>query len=428
MKVLPFKISFPVICLLLFFSQPQISKAQLPQSQNFSLDECIQQAIQNSYRLQADSLLSQSLQAMVNQEQAAYYPQISASTQFTGLFLTPYTFGQHFLQAVADWDMGRFWKKTAAIQQKQVEQQEAVAQQNRLEIAGVITGLYLDVLQNQLEQRILQSRLDYLNTHIEILTVLWKAGTIRQLDILQTRSSLNSVKEELMQKELSLNQGKYALSRLMGLEVVNFSLAPVADNLPSVEVVNQVPESWLDNHPQAMKIQKEYEKELLMKRDVAATYMPHVQAFSGYTFDGDPTGDGNFVLLGIGATMPIYSWKKKDYQLQEIDFKAESIQKQKENTERDLSIRFGQIVQQIRQYNNIIDFQQEKIQTDREGAKMAEINYKAGLSTNLDFLTAQQTLTETQLKMNTVRNQYLKSIVTFWLLTGQSEKIRNILH
>ncbi len=378
--------------------------------------------------LQADSLLSQSLQATVNQEQSTYYPQISASAQVTGLFLSPYTFGQHFLQAVADWDMGRFWKKTAAIQQKQVEQQEAVAQQNRLEIAGVITGLYLDVLQNQLEQRILQSRLDYLNTHIEILTALWKAGTIRQLDILETRSSLNSVKEELMQKELSATQAKYALSRLMGLETTNFSLAPVADDLPPEEVVNQVPESWLDNHPQAMKIQKEYEKELLMKRDVEASYMPHIQAFSGYTFDGDPTGDGNYVLLGIGATVPIYSWKKKDYQLHEIDFKAESIQKQKENTERDLSIRFGQIVQQIRQYKNIIDFQQEKIQTDREAAKMAEINYKAGLSNNLDFLTAQQTLTETQLKMNTVRNQYLKSIVTFWLLTGQSEEIRNILH
>ena len=265
--------------------------------------------------LQADSLLSQSLQTVVSQEQSAYYPQISASTQVSGLFLSPYTFGQHFLQAVADWDMGRFWKKTAAIQQKQVEQQEAVAQQNRLEIAGVITGLYLDVLQNQLEQRILQSRLDYLNTHIEILTALWKAGTIRQLDILQTRSSLNSVKEELMQKELSANQAKYALSRLMGLETTNFSLAPVADNLPPVEVVNQVPESWLDNHPQAMKIQKEYEKELLMKKDVEASYMPHIQAFSGYTFDGDPTGDGNYVLLGIGATVPIYSWKKKDYQL-----------------------------------------------------------------------------------------------------------------
>jgi hypothetical protein len=39
---------------------------------------------------------------------------------------------------------------------------------------------------------------------------------------------------------------------------------------------------------------------------------------------------------------------------------------------------------------------------------------------------AQQTLTETELKINTVRNQYLKSVIAMWLLTGQTDKIKNI--
>ena len=71
-------------------------------------------------------------------------------------------------------------------------------------------------------------------------------------------------------------------------------------------------------------------------------------------------------------------------------------------------------------------FSRKKLNTDREVVKVAEINYKAGLATNLDFLMAQQTLTETELKINTVRNQYLKSVVAMWLLTGQTEKIKNI--
>jgi outer membrane protein TolC len=393
-----------------------------------NLNDCIRLAVQNSYQLQSDSLLSKSLQMLVKQEQSAYNPQISASAGSSGFFLSPYTFGQHYLHAVADWDLGRFWHKTADIQQKQTEQQEAITKQNKLEITGVITGLYLDVLQNQLEQQILQSKMDYLSKHIEILTVLWKAGTIQQLDILQTQSSLNSVKEEMMQKILGAEQAKYAMARLMGLSSPDqFSVAPVASDLPSPEAVDQVPETWLENHPQTQVFQKEYEKELLMKKDVEASYMPHLQAFTGYDIDGDPTGDGNYVLLGLGATIPIYSWKKKDYQLREIDFTAEAIQSQRKNAERDLSIRYGQIIRQIQQYKNIIDFQQEKVATDREAANVSELNYKAGLATNLDFLMAQQTLMETQLKINTVRNQYLKSVVAFWLLTGQTEKIKNIV-
>ncbi|MDB4582297.1 TolC family protein [Draconibacterium sp.] len=427
MKTKYFKTSTVLVGILMFFSFSNYLKAQSLQDSILNLSDCIELAINNSYQLQSDSLLSKSLQMAVEQEQSTYYPQISGGAGISGLFLSPYTFGQHYLQAVADWDLGRFRYKTADIQQKQMEQHEALIQQNKLEITGVITGLYLDVLQNQLEQRILQSKFDYLDNHIQILTVLWKAGTLQQLDILQTQSLVNTVKEEIMQKELSTQQIKYAMARLMGLDSPEYlSVAPVSGNLPSPEIVNEVPEVWLNNHPLAIKFQKEYETELLLKKNVLASFSPHIQAFSGYTFDGDPTGDGNYVLLGLGATVPIYSWKKKDYQLNEIDFTAEAIQKQKQNAERDLSIQFGQIAQQIEQYKNIINFQQKKINTDREVTKVAEVNYKAGLATNLDFLVAQQTLTETELKINNVRNQYLKSIIAMWLLTGQMDKIKNI--
>ena len=257
----------------------------------------------------------------INQEQASYYPEISGSAGISGLFLSPYTFGQHYLQAVADWDLGKFWHKTAEIQQKRVEQQEVLIEQNKLEITSVITGLYLDVLQNQLEQQILQSKYDYLDKHIQILTVLWKAGTVKQLDILQTQSSINTVKEEMMQKELAAKQIRYAMARLMGLDSPgNLALTKLDINMPGPEVVPEIPDTWLNMHPLSIKFQKKYETELLMKKNVLSSFSPHIQAFSGYTFDGDPAGDGNYVLLGLGATVPIYPWKKKDYQLNEIDY------------------------------------------------------------------------------------------------------------
>jgi len=418
---------FKIFILLSVFTAGILFSKPLTAQTTLNLDDCIQLAIENSYQLQADSLLSETLQMLVKQEQSAYNPQISGSGGISGLFLSPYTFGQHYLQAVADWDLGLFWHRTADIQQKQAEQQQAITEQNKLEITGVITGLYLDVLQNQQEQQILQSKTDYLSKHIGILTVLWKAGTIQQLAVLQTQSALNSLNEEMLQKKLSTEQAKYAMARLMGMSSSDqFSVAPILKQLPSPPKLNQVPETWLENHPQAQILQKEYEKELLMKKDVQASSMPHIQAFSGYTFDGDPTGDGNYMLLGLGATIPIYSWKKKDYQLREIDFMAEAIQSQKKNAERDLSIQYGQLLRQIQQERKIIDFQQEKIETDEQAATVAELNYKAGLATNLDFLMAQQTLTETRLKINMVRIRYLKSVVAFLLLTGQTEEIKNI--
>ena len=402
-------------------------EAQNVATENLDLADCIDFAIKNSYQLQTDSLLSETLQMQVNQEQASYYPQISGALGFTGLFLSPYTFGQHYLQAIADWDLGKFWYKTSAIQQKQIERQEAIKKQNLLEITGVITGLFLDVQQNNFELQILNKRLEYLNRHLDILNVLWTAGTINQLDILQTHSTVNTVKEVVLQKEIEGDQAKYAIARLMGFNSDSgFTLTQNISSETTPEVTFDGQETYLQNHPQLVTIQKEYETELLKKREVKAKLLPHVQAFSGYTFDGDPTGDGSFVMLGLGASIPIYQWKKNDYRLQEIDITAEAIQTKKQNAERELSIRYGQILKQIQQYKKILDFQQEKIATDEKTAQVAEINYKSGLSTNLDFLIAQQTLTETKMRINTAQIRYIKSVAAFYLLTGQIEKIKNI--
>jgi outer membrane protein TolC len=416
-----------VLLFLLSFGSANNLKAQTVEFKSYSLADCINLAIKNSYQLQTDSLLSETLQMQVYQEQSGYYPQISSALGFTGLFLSPYSFGQHYMQAIADWDLGKFWYKTSEIQQKQIERQQAIKQQNQLEITSLITGLYLDVQQNEIELDILNSRLNYLNQHLNILNVLWKAGTINQLDILQTKSTVNNVKEELLQNEVNGNQVKYAIARLMGFNSdAGFSLNQIADFETTSEITFAGQDTFLQNHPQLVTIQKEYETELLKKREVKASLLPHVQAFTGYTYDGDPTGDGNFVMLGLGATIPIYQWKKNDYRLQEIDISSEAIQSKKQNVERELSIRYGQILKQIQQYKKILDFQQEKIANDKKAAQLAEINYKSGLSTNLDFLMAQQALTETQMQINSAQNRYLKSVAALYLLTNQTEKIKEL--
>ena len=217
------------------------------------------------------------------------------------------------MQAVADWDIGRFLKKTADIRQMESLQQEISAFQDSLEITGVVTGLYFDVLQAQLEIQILQTRLAYLNKHLEILQVLWKAGTIQKLDILQTRSIINKANEDIMQKELIDKQLKYAMSRIMGFSSTDeFAVDTLSMVLPPPGIIDQVPDTWLENHPQVRGFQNLYEKELLMKNEVRAAYLPHIQVISGYTLDGDPTGDGDYTLLSIGATIPVFSWERKD--------------------------------------------------------------------------------------------------------------------
>ena len=427
MKKTQLILSFLTLLFIVNFGSVKVLNAQALQAKSYSLSECIQLAIDNSFQLQTDSLLCEALQMQINREQTNYYPQISGAIGVSGLFLSPYSFGQHYLQAIADWDLGKFWYKTSEIQQKQYERQEAVQQQNKLEIVGVIAGLYIDVQQYNVELEILKTRLAYLNQHLNILSALWKAGTTNQLDILQTKSTINDVKEALLNKQVEADQLKYAMARLMGADVdSDLSLNKFVDFESRLEDNFDNQEAFIQEHPKLRVIQKEYEIEQLKKREVSASLMPHIQAYSGYTFDGDPTGDGGYALLGLGASIPIYQFNKNKYQLKEIDITSEAIQSKKQNAERELSIKYGQILKQIQQFKKILDFQEEKIVNDEKQAQVAEINYKAGLSGNLDFLLAQQTLIKTTMQMNAARNRYLKSVIALYLITGQTEKIKNI--
>lgn len=415
-----------LICSVLLL-YPGAVTAQNSEPKVLKLSDCIDFAIKNSYQLQTDSLLSETLQMQVNQEQANYYPQISGALGFSGLFLSPYTFGQHYIQAIADWDLGKFWYKTGEIQQKQIERQKAIQQQNQLEITGVITGLYLDLQQYNNELDVLATRLEYLKKHIDILTVLWKAGSITQLDILQTQSTINGVNEAILTKQIETQQTKYTLSRLMGFANEK---GLVFENITGFVLVstpsNHTADTLLFQHPQLEAIQKEYETEQLRKREVQASVLPHIQAYTGYSYDGDPTGDGSYMLLGLGASIPIFQWGKNDYRIREIDLASDAIQSKKQDAQRELSIRYGQIINQINQYKKLLDFQQQKIATDEKAAQVAEVNYKAGVATNLDFLIAQQTLAETKMQISGIQTRYLKSVAAYYLITGQIDKLKTI--
>ena len=99
------------------------------------------------------------------------------------------------------------------------------------------------------ELQILNKRLEYLNRHIDILNVLWKAGIINQLDILQTQSTVNKVKEDVLQKEIEGDQTKYALARLMGFDFDSgFTLTQNISSETTPEVTFDGQETYLQNH------------------------------------------------------------------------------------------------------------------------------------------------------------------------------------
>ncbi|NOX86422.1 MAG: TolC family protein [Chlorobi bacterium] len=69
------------------------------------------------------------------------------------------------------------------------------------------------------------------------------------------------------------------------------------------------------------------------------------------------------------------------------------------------------------------DLQTERKSITEKAVSFAEVNYKAGISTNLDYLSAQQRLTNTQLAIEETRLKYTMNLIEFYVTTNQVDKI-----
>ncbi|NOZ62226.1 MAG: TolC family protein [Calditrichaeota bacterium] len=389
-----------------------------------NLKNCINLAARNSFQLQADS---QQVAAAKNEfllSRSQTLPQFSGELARTELALQPYHFRQQWASVNGDWSAGSLLLKTYNSSQKKLLSVKARQANTKLQIAHRISQLYISILQKQKNISLFKDRLKLLETHLKITRALWQSGTRTQLDVLQTKSEILRLNEQIAGLQIEAQNFQQELARLLGRKNFgNLQLKP----LPLTELTGQdVPElasQNLQTNPRIRALNFQTEAEQMRLRSVFASQLPRVRFNGGYVADGDPTGDGNYWQVTAGIQFPLFQWGATRFQRQKIIANFQSLQFQRKAIERDLSIQAEQKIESLKKLKEIISLQNERLRNNQLANRLAEANYQAGLITNLEFLTVQQQLTETQLELEESGLSYALNLIEFYLLTNQIEKI-----
>ncbi|RMD97356.1 MAG: hypothetical protein D6814_09630, partial [Calditrichaeota bacterium] len=154
------------------------------QNAPISLSKCIDLALKNSYRLQQKQSEQEAVHAAFETERSQYFPQIFADGSHNQLFFSHYNYRQQVAQLALDWRLGDGLLKTADVQKQHLRAVEAQKEQVSLQLMREISFLYINILQKQLNDSLLQNRLQVLNQHLQVAQALWQAGTRTQFDVL----------------------------------------------------------------------------------------------------------------------------------------------------------------------------------------------------------------------------------------------------
>ncbi len=393
-----------------------------------TLARCIDSVQKYSFRLQAETFNTEAALKNLDVSHTRSLPFLTGDIGIEGRSLKPYGFGQQWTLVHGDWSLGDFIKKTDQVARQEVVTAQLMQEQERLDGISRVTSLFMNVLQKEKERELLNERIRLLETHRIVATSLWQAGVRTRLDILQTESELSVAKEEKVRVIVDIRNSIQEITKLTGMTMLDtFQL----ETINTKDLIRQVNISELDNqlvteNPLYQVLLSKVQTRQLQTELISAQRWPHVFAGGGYFVDGDPTSDGNYWTIQTGIAFPIYQWGSINYQKEESEALEKSLNMELLDLNRELLIHLEKTMIRLEELNNMLGLQEDRLETLKEAQSLADINYKAGLITNLEYLVTQQRNTTTMITIEETRLEYILNLIEYYLVTNQVQKIKEM--
>lgn len=389
-----------------------------------TLEKCIHRAEQNSFLLLSDEYEISATENVASLVKSQAIPRIGGELATENRFLQPYYFNQVWASVHADWSLGDLIQKTGRAATQDIETQRLEKEQNRLDIIGRSTSLYMSILQVKKQIEILQVRLRFLQQHYQLTQGMWKAGIRTQLDVFQTESEMVRLQEDTTRLGIVRNNLRIELAHLLGWENTDsLRLAPVVIDSIAVMPLPPVSLQYLSDNPILASFNSKVKAQQYRTKEIVAGQIPHLTLGSGYFNDSDPAGDGNYWRINAGIIIPIYSGYAYIYEKQVSEAIVESLDARKNEAERELMIHLVKVQEKLVKLKSLFILQNQRQSISFQAVSFAELNYKAGISTNLDYLSAQQRLTNIQLAIEETLLEYTVSLFEYYIITNHVDQI-----
>jgi len=339
-------------------------------------------------------------------------------------YLDSYNFVQKSSLINIDWPLGDFLLQTSKAELQHLFITKAQKKELMMSIIKRTAVLYVVILQKQARLDLMRKRLRLLRNHYNVAQALWKAGTKTQLDVLQTQSEIYVLQEQIEKQNMKIENSWQELALLTGYESsVRQNLLPIDIEKICTAPIPRTEKNSFENHPAVQEYSFMIKAAIIKKRSVYAQQLPHLNISGGYITDRDPAGNGNFWQIDAGISLPLFRWGETKYKRQNYQAAAQSLIAQKMDMERELTIKAFQVLERLKKLKKILILQHAREKASEKSYNFSKTSYEAGLITNLEYLTAEQQLTETQIAIEETKLEYVINLIDFYVTTNQIDKI-----
>ena len=237
-----------------------------------------------------------------------------------------------------------------------------------------------------------------------------RAGTTTKSDELRARLELTTGQQQLVAALDTLQTTAYSLGRLVGSNgpvgaTHSAAEEPRALALTDSEIVRLAVQS----SPSVRAAQASEEATRALTRSARATYVPGLRVTGGYNWANQTPLVGAVRpgwSVALGSSYPLFNGFQREDAVTRADVSAEVARVASLDVTRQTRAEAARLIAGLRFAERNIELAKDAVGAAQEDLRVQSQRYQAGISTELDQLTSQLALTQTQLSLVAARFNY----------------------
>lgn len=399
---------FSMIAALLWIQTAPAAEPGLPVS--YTLEQCIAIALEKNPQIRAYLAGIKASESKIGQAQAAYYPEVNASTgyQRIGSYAPAGSSPDAHDQYSAGISLGAtlldFGKTT-----KRVEIQELNARSSRADYEDIraqiilnVKKAYFHLLLAERNQEVATDTMKQFQQHLQQANAFFQIGTKPKFDVTKAEVDYGNAKLNVLKAENAVRLARITLKDAMGISGgEDFAVVDRVVPQNNHRVLNDLLNRAFSRRPdlQAIIFQKEAAKRSLELAQKG--YFPTLTGSAGYTFSGGEFPLGSGWNAGAALNVPLFTGFSTKYQIAEAQANLDLLQAREDALRQEIRLNVEQAYLNVQDAREQITMAEMTLLQAKENYDLAEGRYRTGVGSPIEVADATITLNNAKANLNT---------------------------
>lgn len=443
--------------------------AQDAVSEAYTLEECIEFAIQHNANVKNERINRNIAKAQIGETRAQGLPQISGAADLTNNIEIPVSFLPGALAGMPEVDyvpvaFGVPWQSTASVSVNQMifngsyfvglqaakvykDLAEKGERRAEIDVAEGVSLAYFGAIVAEERLALLKNNLQRLDTLHRETQAMYQNGFAEAIDVQRVQVNLNNVRTQHDNVKRSLEVNKNALKFQMGMRLDReIDLAQNITDFNLQEEIDERNDFQYDERIEYQQLQVNRELSRLDIKNNRVQYYPSLNAFAnvgwnagrpqlGQLFEATedfPRTDQNtgettmvnastwnrYAAVGVRLNVPIFDGLLKANRIRRTKLALEQVENQIQYLENSIDLEINQTEISLRNSLQSLAAQEENMELAQEVFRVTKIKYQQGVGSNLEVIEAENAFKEAETNYFNALYEALVARISYQKATG----------